>query len=295
MLDNGIAVSNIEMTSGNYDEDKNLIENKVPVITTDFCEIGAYGNTCYFTVIIESRSFNRDLFEGLKQQPGLHIYGYKSFIDDFYNDDMSDINYDDLRDRINSETYCQLQFNINIDKNDVAKVMKRYAEIRSVFDRSGTRVVNQLLRQVSLLFLVGGDNILLAMKKRGFGQGHWNGVGGKRETGETIEQTAIRECQEEINVIPTDIKHVATLDFHFPPDKSDWDMQAYVYLCSTWQGEPTETEEMKPKWYKFADVPYDKMWTDDNYWLPQVLDGKFVTAKFIFDSNDNVKDYIINV
>ena len=39
------------------------------------------------------------------------------------------------------------------------------------------------MKQVSLIFLVKNNNgkkeILLAMKKRGFGKGKWNGVGGK--------------------------------------------------------------------------------------------------------------------
>ncbi len=45
--------------------------------------------------------------------------------------------------------------------------------------------------------------ILLAMKKRGFGKGRWNGVGGKPdpEKGDkSIIDCAIREAQEEIGV-----------------------------------------------------------------------------------------------
>jgi 8-oxo-dGTP pyrophosphatase MutT (NUDIX family) len=45
------------------------------------------------------------------------------------------------------------------------------------------------MRDKTLLFLHKPDEqkILLAMKKRGFGEGKWNGVGGKREPGESIE------------------------------------------------------------------------------------------------------------
>jgi 8-oxo-dGTP pyrophosphatase MutT (NUDIX family) len=39
--------------------------------------------------------------------------------------------------------------------------------------------------------------ILLGMKKRGFGEGRWNGFGGKVEEGETIVEAAIREMKEE--------------------------------------------------------------------------------------------------
>lgn len=34
--------------------------------------------------------------------------------------------------------------------------------------------------------------LLLGLKKRGFGEGNWNGFGGKVELGETIEEGAIR-------------------------------------------------------------------------------------------------------
>lgn len=44
------------------------------------------------------------------------------------------------------------------------------------------------------------DQILLGMKKRGFGMGKWNGFGGKVEPGETIEEGALREMAEESGV-----------------------------------------------------------------------------------------------
>lgn len=54
----------------------------------------------------------------------------------------------------------------------------------------------------TLLFLVRDDEILLAMKKRGFGANRYNGVGGKLDPGETVEQTLVRESEEEISVKP---------------------------------------------------------------------------------------------
>jgi len=35
------------------------------------------------------------------------------------------------------------------------------------------------------------------MKKRGFGEGKWNGFGGKNKAKETIIETALRELHEE--------------------------------------------------------------------------------------------------
>ena len=52
------------------------------------------------------------------------------------------------------------------------------------------------MKQATLCPLIKDDQILLAMKKRGFGVGKWNGVGGKVEKGEEIIDAAIREIKE---------------------------------------------------------------------------------------------------
>lgn len=141
--------------------------------------------------------------------------------------------------------------------------------------------------KATLLFLRRDNQILLAMKKRGFGEGRWNGVGGKVGLGERVEQAAVRECQEEILVRPIEYKQVADIDFIFPHN-SGWDVHASVYICTQWQGEPTETEEMRPQWYDLQNIPYDEMWVDDKLWLPLVIKGLYVKASFSFDSNDNI-------
>jgi 8-oxo-dGTP pyrophosphatase MutT (NUDIX family) len=142
-------------------------------------------------------------------------------------------------------------------------------------------------KHVTLLFLIKDGQILLAMKKRGFGAGRFNGIGGKIEPNETIEQAMIRECQEEIEVTPTNYWKVAEHDFLVEGGNA-WRMYAHVYFCDEWQGEPNETEEMAPQWFNRSDIPYDKMWQDDAHWLPQVLEGQKVFGDFTFDSEDNM-------
>lgn len=140
----------------------------------------------------------------------------------------------------------------------------------------------------TLLFLVKGDEILLAMKKRGFGAGRWNGVGGKLEANETLDEALIRECQEEIGVTPSSYRQVAELDFYGGSVEEGWRMYVYAYLCDTWEGEPTESEEMAPKWYKIRDIPYADMWQDDEHWLPRALKGEHLKGTFTFDEQDNL-------
>ncbi len=141
------------------------------------------------------------------------------------------------------------------------------------------------LRVTTLTFLLRNDEILLAMKKRGFGEGKWNGMGGKPMIDETIIDAAIRETTEEIGVTPTQLKKVATLNFHFPkrPEFQDWDQQVIVFFVDEWEGEPKETEEMAPKWFPIAAIPFSQMWPDDIHWLPKVIQGNIITGEFHFN------------
>ena len=140
----------------------------------------------------------------------------------------------------------------------------------------------------TLLFLRKDDQILLAMKKRGFGSDRYNGIGGKIESGETIEQALIRECQEEIGVTPTHFEKVAEHDFRQNDGDAPWRMYVHAYISNAWDGEPVETEEMAPEWFNVAEIPYDNMWQDDILWLPMVLEGKKVFGNFTFDEADNM-------
>lgn len=128
------------------------------------------------------------------------------------------------------------------------------------------------------------QQLLLAMKKRGFGTGKWNGVGGKLEPGETIEQATIRETHEEIGVIVPAHALVKKAELTFQYDaQPEWDCLSHAYFVESWDGEPTESDEMRPQWFHYSDIPFHSMWEDDRHWLPRVLSGKFVRATFWFD------------
>ena len=148
------------------------------------------------------------------------------------------------------------------------------------------------MRQATLCFLVKEkegkiNEICLAMKKRGFGVGRWNGFGGKVKEDETIERAMERETEEESKVDIKSFYKVAELSFFFPHN-SDWDQQVYVYLCKDWTGEPKESEEMKPQWFLTSDIPFGEMWSDNIHWLPEVIGGELLKARFVFDKADEI-------
>jgi mutator protein MutT len=140
---------------------------------------------------------------------------------------------------------------------------------------------------------VRGDEILLGRKKQhhaaAFGVGKLDCFGGKLEPGETVEQAAVRECHEESGVLPTKLTKVAVLNW-----LDDYNMIGHVFLCSEWQGEPTETAEMRPEWFNQSELPYSEMWDDDIFWLPAVLAGKKVRASFKFRSADDTMGLVAN-
>lgn len=142
-----------------------------------------------------------------------------------------------------------------------------------------------------------GKELLLAMKKRGFGKGKWNGVGGKEDSEKgdiNIAKAAMRETEEEIGVKIKKMEKVAVLSFYYPY-KKEWNQDVSVFLVKDWQGKPVESEEMLPKWFKISDIPYNEMWDDDKYWLPKILQGKKLKAKFIFKQGEKIINQDIKI
>lgn len=141
---------------------------------------------------------------------------------------------------------------------------------------------------MNLLFLTKKNQVLLALKKRGFGANRYNGIGGKIELNETVEEALIRESQEEIGVTPLKFEKMANIVFDEYFKSEPTLVEVDVYIASKWTGKPTESEEVNPKWFKINQIPFDQMWPDDLYWLPQVLDGKKISAKFKLDEKDTI-------
>ena len=136
-------------------------------------------------------------------------------------------------------------------------------------------------KQLTLTIVYKNEQVLLGLKKRGFGVGRWNGFGGKVEDKETIREAAIRELKEESGIEAKEIEEVGVLDFEFKSDPKI--LQVHVFRVVNFSQEPVETEEMKPQWFNIDNIPFNCMWSDDIYWMPYFLEGKKFAGKFLFD------------
>ena len=128
-----------------------------------------------------------------------------------------------------------------------------------------------------------GPEVLLGLKKTGFGAGKWVGLGGHVEPGEKAVAAAVREVEEESGLlVPGDsLQHVASIEFRFPTRPS-WDQDTEVFMTWVYQGEPAESDEVAPRWFAESDLPLSLMWHDAQYWLPLVLAGEQVDMRATF-------------
>ncbi len=130
--------------------------------------------------------------------------------------------------------------------------------------------------------MIHDNKVLLIHKKRGLGAGKINGPGGRIEPGETPMEGAIREVEEELCITPQDVSFCGKLSFQFVDGLS---LHCTVFRAEDFKGTPQETDEAIPLWVSLENIPYDKMWQDDQYWMPLMFERKLFEGQFLFDDD----------
>lgn len=144
----------------------------------------------------------------------------------------------------------------------------------------------------NLCYLLNGrGEVLLQYKRRGFGQGKWNGPGGKSKPGESSEESARRELKEETGAEVGDLEKRGELEFVFN-NREEWNQITHIYVTEKFKGEIKASDEGELKWFKIEELPFKEMWDDDIYWLKDALSGKFVKMRFYFGQNGKLQKYL---
>ena len=118
-----------------------------------------------------------------------------------------------------------------------------------------------MIVQATLCEIIHGGRLLLQRKSAGrFGEGKWNGPGGKVKPGETPLECVIREVREETGLTVSRLTEQGVVDFYFG-EKQEPDWVVHIYATSSFKGEPKESDEGELKWFGVDEIPY----TDAQY------------------------------
>jgi 8-oxo-dGTP pyrophosphatase MutT (NUDIX family) len=146
--------------------------------------------------------------------------------------------------------------------------------------------------EAALCFPIRGDEVLLAEKQKKIGAGFLNGFGGRVEPSDRdIFDTNVREVEEEIGIRIISAKKVGEIMFHNPSKDDELkNMVVHIFTATKWDGEITETDEMKKiAWYNVNELDFSKFLSADRLFLPQILSGKCIRGVIEYNDDWSVK------
>jgi 8-oxo-dGTP diphosphatase len=147
--------------------------------------------------------------------------------------------------------------------------------------------------EASLCHIIQNRKLLLKKASSGISVGKWNGPGGKLERGETPNQNITREVMEETSLRVINPLYQGKIEFYMN-GQSKLDYLVHVFLVKRFSGRPRSSGEGRVRWFDVEKIPYEKMWDDDRYWLPLLLNGVKFNARFFYDlENRHVIDFEI--
>ena len=153
-----------------------------------------------------------------------------------------------------------------------------------------------MIRHLSLMILKRDNKICLGIKKRGFGVGKLTEPGGKVEPGETPKAAAIRETAEEVGIEVKSARKAGTVIFRdlFYKGEPETDI-THIFISEDFSGKITETDELEPDWYDINNLPFAKMWSDAEHWMPEILRGNTVDAFFRYGKDNTYTDFKVEL
>jgi 8-oxo-dGTP diphosphatase len=123
-------------------------------------------------------------------------------------------------------------------------------------------------------------------KENDYHQGKWNGLGGKFEPGESPEECAIREIEEESGLIVKKIKMKGFITFPLFDGKEDW--YVFLFTADDFDGKLIDSNEGKLEWIPNNKLTDINLWEGDKYFIPWLFKEKFFSAKFIYENGDYI-------
>ena len=140
------------------------------------------------------------------------------------------------------------------------------------------------MKLATLLYVMKDHKTLMLYRnkrKKDYHEGKWNGLGGKFELGESPEECAIRELEEESGLIAKNLILKGHLTFPMFDGVDDW--YVFVFIVDKFEGELIESEEGELRWIPNKELKDLNLWEGDQIFIDWLFDDKFFSAKFIYD------------
>lgn len=120
------------------------------------------------------------------------------------------------------------------------------------------------MKSIEVVAAIIKDGNKVLATKRGYGEfiNMWEFPGGKIESGETHEESLIREIKEELNASINIDDFALTIDYTYPI----FHLTMHCYICSLKDGDFTLLEHKDAKWLKKED--FNKV-----NWLPADIEA----------------------
>lgn len=119
-------------------------------------------------------------------------------------------------------------------------------------------------------------------KQNDMHEGKWNGLGGKLIPGESPEECAIREVQEESGLTMHSPQLRGILTFPTFDDIDDW--YVFVFTTHDFEGEQIESDEGVLHWIEDEKLLDLHLWEGDRIFLKWLEQDKFFSGKLTYQS-----------
>jgi len=129
-----------------------------------------------------------------------------------------------------------------------------------------------------------GKTLMLFRNKKpnDYHEGKWNGLGGKFEQGESPEECAIREVEEESGLLMIDPKMKGFITFPMFDGKKDW--YVFLFIAEKFSGKLIDSNEGKLEWIQHENLADLNLWDGDKIFIPWLFQEKYFSAKFVYEA-----------
>ncbi|MEW6654976.1 MAG: 8-oxo-dGTP diphosphatase [Bacteroidota bacterium] len=133
-----------------------------------------------------------------------------------------------------------------------------------------------------------GRTLMLFRNKKpnDYHEGKWNGLGGKFEEGESPEECAVREVEEESGIKMITPKMKGIITFPMFDNKKDW--YVFLFTAENFSGELADSNEGKLEWIPNDELVNLNLWDGDKIFIPWLFEDKYFSAKFIYENGKYV-------